>query len=178
MSDFQQIVNLKEKIGQQIYSRKLKEKTRKELQKIDRPVENKIKLNFTLIRLVVFILAFLIVGLVTYNFFFKHSAANKEEAKNENWYAVKLVNNTTFYGQIKDIKADPIVTSNVYYNYDQEKDSQKQTNETNNLRLVKRGKETHGPAGVMDIVRSQVLFMEPLKADSKVLQAILANEGN
>ena len=84
------------------------------------------------------------------------------------WYAVKLINNEVYYGQIGNIKSDPLVIENVYYNYD----SNDPQDQSNNLRLVKRGKESYGPSGVMNIVRSQVLFIEPLKQDSKVLQAI------
>ena len=130
-----------------------------------------------LIKLIVFILAFLIVGAAVYFLFFR----SKEPAANPkamDWYAVKLVNGEIFYGQIADTKADPVVIANVYYNYDQakEKDVLNPAKETGNLRLVKRGQETHGPAGTMGIVRTQVLFMEPMKSDSKVLQAILQYE--
>ncbi|MBU0636735.1 MAG: hypothetical protein ABH818_00310 [Patescibacteria group bacterium] len=192
MLDFQQTVNLKEKMEQQkkesqrralrqneeIYFQSPEESVKKELQTINRPLASEHKLDFKLIRLIVFILAFLVVGFTVYSLFFKHSSIVKDTTTQEGWYAVKLVNNEIFYGQIKDIKVDPIIMTNVYYNYDQEKDKQKQINESGNLRLVKRGKETHGPAGDMSLVRSQVLFMEPLKLDSKVLKVILEYEKN
>ena len=176
MFDFQQVANLKEKKKQRIYSKEIKDKIKEDLQKIEKPVKSKIKLNLGPIKSVVFILAFLIVCWTIYNLFFKNQSITEEQDKNVNWYAIKLINNEIFYGQIKNTKADPIVVANVYYNYDQKDSNQKQVNETNSLRLVKRGKETHGPVGVMDIVRSQVLFMELLKADSKALQAILEYE--
>ena len=68
-----------------------------------------------------------------------------------------------------------MIIENVYYNYDQQKGT-KTIEETGSLRLVKRGQETHGPEGIMNIVRLQVLYMEPLKKDSKVLEAILNYE--
>ena len=92
------------------------------------------------------------------------------------WYSVKLANSEVYYGQIANVASDPVVLNNVYYDYDQGKTDGKNAAETSNLRLVKRGNETYGPSGVMNIVRSQVLFMEPLKADSKVLKAILEYE--
>jgi hypothetical protein len=98
------------------------------------------------------------------------------------WYAVKLINNETYYGQIGDTSADPIVIDHVYYNYDQLTSPQsdsgqaEKTSGTGTLRLVKRGQETHGPNGTMDVVRAQVVYMEPLKDDSKVLKAILEYE--
>jgi len=131
-----------------------------------------------LIKIIVFILAILTVGATVYFLFFKDKGWFNKPAEVTAWYAVKLVNGEIFYGQISDTKADPVVIANAYYNYDQtkEKDASSPASETGNLRLVKRGQETHGPAGTMDIVRSQVLFMEPMKSDSKVLQAILQYE--
>lgn len=94
------------------------------------------------------------------------------------WYMVKLSDGETFYGQIADTAADPVIIENVYYDYDQlkSKDGEKPINETANIRLVKRGKETHGPSGSLNIVRLQVLYMEPLTESSKVLKAILEYE--
>lgn len=138
------------------------------------------KPNQGLIKTIVLILAVIIIGAAIYGLYFK-GRADKNEAKN--WYAVKLVNNEIYYGQVADVKADPVVMSKVYYNYDQArltdgqaKDDKIEAAETANLRLVKRGQETHGPDGTIDIVRAQVLFMEPLKSDSKVLKAILDYE--
>jgi len=52
----------------------------------------------------------------------------------------------------------------------------KETGAAGNLRLVKKGKETYGPSGVMEVVRSNVVYMDILKEDSKVLKAILDYE--
>lgn len=148
---------------------------RADLKKISQPKAKEPREG--LVKLVVFILAILIVGTTVYSLFFK-TKGGATDSKAKDWYAVKLVDGEIFYGQVADTKADPIAIANVYYNYDQakEKDGSKPVEETGNLRLVKRGQETHGPAGTMDIVRAQVLFMEPLKTDSKVLQAILQYE--
>ena len=151
------------------------------LKKIDRPA---VKRGYGgLARGAVLILAALVLGLVAYKLFFAQGQTSKVA---QSWYAVKLVDGEIFYGQIMDIKADPVVINNVYYDYDQAKAKEAgktaeetgppRLGETGNLRLVKRGKETHGPDGSLNVVRSQVLFMEPLKADSKVLKAILEYE--
>lgn len=182
MSDnFQQTVDLRKKTEKQkppaaplekIYE--AGEEPKKDWQTISRPAPKK---DYSrLWRALIFILAFLIVGFTAYGLFFKNPAVFNQAPKDQNWYAVKLVNGETFYGQIEDIKSDPVVMANVYYNYDQAKTGQKEVAETASLRLVKRGKETHGPDGTMDIVRVQVLIMERLKSDSKVLQAILEYE--
>lgn len=154
-------------------------KPRADLKTISQPKEATSRQG--LIKLAVFILAVLIAGVTVYYLFFK-TKGPVLDAKAQNWHAIKLLDGEIFYGQVFDLKADPIVIANVYYNYDQTKqnsaakDKTKTVEETGNLRLVKRGKETHGPAGTMNIVRAQVLFTEPLKTDSKVLKAILDYE--
>jgi hypothetical protein len=97
------------------------------------------------------------------------------------WYAVKLMNNEIYYGEVTDTSADPIVIQNVYYNYDQlnpgsGESATPESAAAASLKLVKRGKETHGPDGSMSIVRTQIVYLEPLKDDSKVLKAILDYE--
>lgn len=137
------------------------------------------RFNEDIFRRVVFFLALILIGGIIYFMFF---VKEKKETGNQtaDWYAVKLINGEEYYGEIADTKSDPIVINNVYYNYDQIKDGVIDKNyspdETANLRLVKRGKEVHGPDGSMDIVRAQVVYMEPLKDDSKVLKAILNYE--
>lgn len=194
MSDnFQQTVDLRGKIErsksaspadrkaaptplEKIYQDEDEVKPKADLKKIYQPKVSPSREG--LIKTIVFILAILVVGATVYFLFFRTKGLFNKPDKSQTWYAVKLVNGEIFYGQITDTKADPVVIANVYYNYDQskEKDPAKAAPETGNLRLVKRGQETHGPAGTMDIVRSQVLFMEPMKSDSKVLQAILQYE--
>ncbi len=136
------------------------------------------KINEPMFRAIVIALGVILVGAVLYGFIFRKNNNQAPTALNNEaaWYAVKLINNETYYGQITDVAADPVVISNVYYDYDQlGKDANAKT-DTNNLRLVKRGKEAYGPEGTMDIVRSQVVYMEPLSQDSKVLKAILDYE--
>jgi|GEM_PF-830221 len=99
----------------------------------------------------------------------------------EKWHALKLVDGEVFYGRVADPAADPVVVRNVYYDYDQMKDKKEEarngeTNPAGNIRLVKRGRETHGPDGTLNVVRSQILYLEPLSEESKVLKAIIDNE--
>ncbi len=104
----------------------------------------------------------------------------KKIVNNNPWYAVKLVDGDIIYGKITDINTDPLVVESVYYNYDQKKtendQQKKKISENGDLRLVKRGNETHGPDGKLQIFRAQVVFMENLRADSKVLRVIEDNE--
>lgn len=87
------------------------------------------------------------------------------------WYAVKLVNGEMYFGKTEDISADPMILSHVYSALNDANAEQ-----TNNMQLVKRAKESYGPTGVMNIIRSQVVYLEPLQTDSRVLQAILDYE--
>jgi len=178
-TDFQQTVNLKGK------QKPRPEKSRAEeidnvfndsgegFNKISRPKVRKV--NESLARRLAVIVALIAVLVAVYFLFFRKNGGEENIVKAGNWYAVKLVDGEIFYGQIKDTAADPVIIENVYYNYDQQKGT-KTIEETGSLRLVKRGQETHGPEGIMNIVRLQVLYMEPLKKDSKVLEAILNYE--
>lgn len=153
-----------------------------DLRKISRPKAGWI--NEKLMKQIVFALAFVIVAAMIYWLFFagKGGEANPPKAEEKKWYAVELVGGEMFFGQIADTSADPVVLENVYYDYDQIKkdnlggEQAQEKSESANLRLVKRGKETHGPSGEMEIVRTQVVFMEPLAENSKVLKAILEYE--
>jgi hypothetical protein len=155
--------------------------TRDEQQKIDRPPAAKVfEQSKDYLKIVFAAIALLTIIAGGYFFWYKPRQAvkNVPQAK---WYMVKLTNSETFYGQIKNTSGDPVVIDNVYYDYDQLSSSAKATEDKNNdqtgqIRLVKRGKETHGPSGSLDVVRMQVLYMEPLADDSKVLKAIVEYE--
>ena len=122
------------------------------------------------------ILMVLLVVTISYFIFFFPNSSKPHVNMEPKWYMVKLMNNEIYYGLIGDTTADPIVIKSVYYNYDQLNSDKEAQADTGNLRLVKRGKEMHGPDGTLSVVRAQVVFMEPLKEDSKVLKAILNYE--
>jgi hypothetical protein len=140
--------------------------------RISRPQPRKIDDNIYGKILVTIVLLAMLGG--GYIFLKKDTAGGEAVSGEAKWYAVELVNGEVYYGQITDKSADPVELNKVYYNYDQEK--KEGESPSANLRLVKRGKEAHGPSGSMSIVRSQVILFEELKKDSKVLKAILDNE--
>ncbi len=147
------------------------------LKKIERPEINEDKSIILKQLIVLFFLVIFIFGV--YKVFFKSTnSPSAQEQQTEKWYMVKLNDGEIFYGQISDTAADPVIIRNVYYDYDQLKGEDSKKEKTGgNLRLVKRGKETYGPDGTIHIVRGQILYMEPLREDSKVLRAILEYEG-
>ncbi|MCK5319921.1 hypothetical protein KAJ61_00860 [Candidatus Parcubacteria bacterium] len=157
------------------------EENKQDFQKINRPVNNNNGGKNAVYKQVIFILLLIIISLGVYLFNNRNDKIEtvKSEGGKNSWYSVKLINGEFYYGQIKNTGDDPIVLENVYYNYDQinsEQNASGEKPESGNLRLVKRGKETHGPDGSMSIVRTQVVYMEPLREDSKVLKAILDYE--
>lgn len=184
--NFQQTVNLREKMKHQkkqasgskaehlarVYNSEKDDNVKQELQKINQPKVRQVDEGLTK-RIVIF-LAIILIGSVFYFMFF-----NKErpELKQEiGWYMIKLINNEVYYGQISDSSANPVVISKVYYNYGQVDGGGEDVDETGNIRLVKRGKETHGPSGTMYIYQVQIEIIDELSQDSKVLQAIIEYE--
>ena len=152
-----------------------------DFQKINRPVNSNGNGKNAIYKQIIFVLFVIIICLGVYLFNNRNREFEtvKSEGGKSSWYSIKLMNGEFYYGQIKNTGDDPIVLENVYYNYDQvnsDQDKNNEKQESGNLRLVKRGKETHGPDGSMSIVRTQVVYMEPLREDSKVLKAILDYE--
>jgi len=161
----------------EVFNDRNKKDNKADLQKIEKFKEKQV--NEGVLKRTVIILGIIIVFTILYFMVFDKTQENEKPTLN--WYAVKLITGEIYYGQINDIKADPVMIDNVYYNYDQLKegggiDTTYKPNETGNIRLVKRGKETHGPAGSLNVVRAQVVYMEPLKEDSNVLKAIINYE--
>ncbi len=190
--NFKETVNLKDRMDEMGERRKpaLKKKVNK-AEEIDRLYETKEKkkniefrkinrpqnggVNSNPYKGLVFVLIVLVVALSYFAFFSKGKPTSEEKLSvEEKWYSIELQNGDMFYGLIGDLKNDPLEIRNVYYNYDQEKNSEQ--SESGNLRLVKRGKEAHGPSGLMNVYSSNVNFIEELGEGSKVLSAILANE--
>lgn len=89
--------------------------------------------------------------------------------------AVFLTNGQVYFGYAKNEKSDPVVLSDVYYlqqvSNSLQTDTTKDT-QTPKINLIKLGSELHGPKDVLRINREQILFIEDMKSDSKVSQAI------
>ncbi len=193
-NNFEQTVNLKEKMERQrrqaerkpltaiekLYQATDESETRKELQQISRPQLK--QLNPARWRLVVFIFALIIVGVTMAWLFLGQKLSFIGWGKSQNWYVVTLkTNKEMYYGQIGDIKANPIELKNVYESYDQynNKPSGNKGNATaepGTLRLVKRSKELNGPSGNMLIYQTEIKTVDKLADDSKVLKAIVEYE--
>jgi len=119
--------------------------------------------------IVILIVVALVVGIVYFAFL------RKDLRQSDSYKAIFLANGQVYFGKMVKEKRGYIELSNVYYIQMQAKASdagKEATQQATEPVLVKLGSELHGPADQMLINRDQVLFIEVLKSDSKVLQAI------
>lgn len=130
------------------------------------------------------IAAVLIVVLGAAFFFFSRSGnlpggVIKDSGDNISDYsAVFLTNGQVYFGKLTELNSDEVVIVDIFYlQVNQQEGLQPSNASTNNaaspeISLVKLGNELHGPNDRMRINRSQVLFTESLKDDSKVVKAV------
>jgi len=81
--------------------------------------------------------------------------------------AVFLDNGQVYFGKLTRTKTDFYVLKDIYY-----LQSGVEVDQTANLALTKLGSEAHGPEDQMEINIAHILFIEDMKNDSKVVQAI------
>lgn len=145
-----------------------------DLRQINKPIVKQASVLYKRLGLLTFVILFLLLG---YFLFGRDNKNNKvEDSINNNWYAVKMDNGDMYYGQIEDTSADPVMVKNVYYDYDQLNKTEGGDKPTGSLRLVKKGKETYGPSGTMELYHAKIISLDVLSQDSKVLKAILDYE--
>lgn len=98
-------------------------------------------------------------------------------AYGEEWQAVFLTNGQVYFGQVDKQNNVELVLKEIYYlqvtrPLQQTAEGETQANPQGELSLVKLGNELHGPTDAMVVNRDHVLFVEDLKEDSNVVQAI------
>ena len=86
------------------------------------------------------------------------------------YYAIFLDNSQVYFGQLEDRDGDFYRLEDVFY-LDSRPNPQ-DVQAAASTSIVKLGNEAHGPKDYMDINRDHVLFIEEMKPDSKVVQAI------
>jgi hypothetical protein len=129
-------------------------------------------LSLSQIRSIVLVICFaavcLIIGIVAGKYFSSGISFN-----NDSYQAVFLTNNQVYFGKLSDANSEyPVLTDVYYIQAFAPQDLSNPTRAENNLQLVKLGSELHQPQGVMYLNRNQILFIEPLKPDSKIIKAI------
>jgi hypothetical protein len=97
------------------------------------------------------------------------------------YQAVFLTNGQVYFGKIMSHDLSYLELADIYYiqvvpvlqqGEGDNKNDNKNQEQQNQISLVKLGNEIHGPLDRMMINRDQVAFVEDLKDDSKVTQAI------
>lgn len=95
-----------------------------------------------------------------------------EQPTQDSVHAVFLTNGQVYFGEIKDTSVNTIVLENIYYLQSDKRAQAADLNKQSDVKLIKLGKELHGPEDKMLINRDNVLFVERLRDDSKVVKAI------
>lgn len=96
------------------------------------------------------------------------------------WQAVFLTNGQVYFGHLAKETRQYATLADIYYlqieqqsNLQPEKQTDKKAGESEpKLTLIKLGNELHGPSDLMRINRDQIVFVEDMKSDSKVVTAI------
>ena len=93
------------------------------------------------------------------------------------WQAVFLTNNQVYFGKAADLNKQYVSLKDVYYlQLQQQPQGAQLPRQTKDQQpaftLFKLGQEIHGPMGEMWINRDQILLIEGLRDDSKVVKAI------
>ncbi len=83
------------------------------------------------------------------------------------YQAVFLDNGQVYFGKLEQSRGDFYLLTDVFY-----LQSGVAVDQATNLALTKLGSEAHGPEDQMQINKEHVLFIEDMKDDSKVVQAI------
>ena len=83
------------------------------------------------------------------------------------YQAVLLANGSVYFGHLQNFEGHHSFLTDIFYIVSQTDPTSKQVNNV----LVKRGKELHAPDR-MYLNPNQIVFVEPVGADSKVAQLI------
>ena len=122
-------------------------------------------------------LVFAVVGLVVVVFLvllFSGTLPFKLGSFGRSYQAVFLNNGQVYFGKLSNARGQYPVLREVYYLQVTQAPQPIQPGEQppTNINVVKLGGELHGPTDEMRINRDAVLFIEDMKSDSRVAQAI------
>lgn len=117
------------------------------------------------------IFGFIIFDLVGINLF---GSNNSNFYKSDTYQSVFLTNGSVFFGKIIKQNESAIVLQDVYYlkSNDIQNQSGAESAELGNLALVKVTNDIHSPENEAEIRLDQVLFIQNLTLESRVLQSI------
>jgi hypothetical protein len=135
------------------------------------------RLPWILLVLVVVIVA------VVLGFLFRDKLGMSKADEVSEYQAVFLTNGQVYFGKLADKSSRYVTLKDIYYlqvNQPLQQTSGQQTDpqQQPQLSLVKLGNELHGPVDEMAINRDHILFLEDIKKDGRVAQAIAEYKAN
>ncbi len=113
--------------------------------------------------------------------FFMSERGGKAVSNKDAYHAVFLTNSQVYFGKVTSAGPEYVKLTDIYYlqlnqqiqPIAEEDQKEGETEEKKSqFALIKLGKELHGPTDKMVINREHVLFIEELKSDSRVVEAI------
>lgn len=126
----------------------------------------------------ILIILVIIVGVV----YGAYKLYNNRSNSNGSRQAVFLTNGQVYFGYTQNESAQYVTVTDIYYLQVQQPLQQSSTSSSSaantQVSLVKLGNELHGPKDEMRINRDQVVFIEDLKDNSKVNDAIKSFQTN
>ncbi len=146
-----------------------------EMSEFERPDDgNSVKVvKWVVVALIVAVL--ILAGLYVVSKYTRFNVLGLSNTSNS-WQAVFLSNGQVYFGKVVKANDEVVVLREIYYLQVtqplQRSGSKEKQQPVNELSLVKLGNELHGPQDEMRINYQHVLFIEDLKPDSKVVQAI------
>ena len=136
------------------------------------------KILMTLIIIVILVVAgYLINQYTSINLFGTSQSLKASMSYNQdNYYAVFISNGQVYFGKVSSDNKDFTILEDVYYlqvSNPLQQVPPPGTEQVPQLTLVKLGNELHGPQDYMKINNQQIIFVEELKDDSRVVEAII-----
>ncbi|MCX6728236.1 MAG: hypothetical protein NTV39_00485 [Candidatus Saccharibacteria bacterium] len=132
------------------------------------------KSRFKWITYIVGVVIVLAIAVSAFLFFTQSTTASSIES--DKYQAVFFTNGQVYFGKLHTMNNDYMKLTDIFYLQAKTDTTnpQKTTDQTaTGVELIKLGNEIHGPEDEMVISKSQVLFFENLKNDSKVSSTIV-----
>lgn len=115
---------------------------------------------------------FFFIVATLFGFIYLLLAVNPFGIKAGTYQAVFLTNGQVYFGKTVSSFGDFVKLDEVYYFQTSEQTEPVSEIQNQDLKLVKLGSEVHGPTNSMQISKANILFIEELADNSKVLQAM------
>ncbi|MFH1890666.1 MAG: hypothetical protein ABIJ91_03825 [Candidatus Kuenenbacteria bacterium] len=148
---------------------------------IDKPKSRNSKGSGKGLKVVIMVLVVVILVVIAGYLVDKYTSLNLLEGSGQDhanvYSAVFLSNGQVYFGQMVKVENGHTELTDIYYLQAYNPPLQQAPNQQAvgqpQLSLVKLGNELHGPEDQMEINNDHIVFIENLKSDSKVVEAIL-----